>query len=51
MKVLIAEDDIDFGNILSQYVTISGFEVILARNGLRKHGRDTRVSLTSVYWM
>jgi len=33
MKVLIAEDDIDFGNILSQYVTISGFEVILARNG------------------
>jgi DNA-binding response OmpR family regulator len=33
MKVLIAEDDIDFGNILSQYVTISGFEVTLARNG------------------
>ncbi len=33
MKVLIAEDDIDFGNILSQYVSISGFEVILARNG------------------
>lgn len=33
MKVLIAEDDIDFGNILSQYVTISGFEVILTRNG------------------
>ncbi len=33
MKVLIAEDDIDFGNILSQYVTISGFDVILTRNG------------------
>lgn len=33
MKILIAEDDIDFGNILSQYVSISGFEVILARNG------------------
>jgi len=33
MKVLIAEDDIDFGNILSQYVNISGFEVILTRNG------------------
>lgn len=33
MKVLIAEDDRDFGNILSQYVTISGFEVILARDG------------------
>ena len=33
MKVLIAEDDIDFGNILSQYVTISGFDVTLARDG------------------
>jgi len=33
MKVLIAEDDRDFGNILTQYVTISGFEVTLGRNG------------------
>jgi DNA-binding response OmpR family regulator len=33
MKVLIAEDDRDFGNILTQYVTISGFEVDLARDG------------------
>ncbi len=33
MKVLIAEDDRDFGNILSQYVTISDFEVTLARDG------------------
>jgi DNA-binding response OmpR family regulator len=33
MKVLIADDDRDFGNILTQYVTISGFEVTLARDG------------------
>jgi DNA-binding response OmpR family regulator len=33
MKVLIAEDDRDFGNILTQYITISGFEVNLARDG------------------
>jgi DNA-binding response OmpR family regulator len=33
MKVLLAEDDRDFGNILAQYVTISGFDVILARDG------------------
>jgi DNA-binding response OmpR family regulator len=33
MKILIAEDDIDFGNILSQYVSLSGFEITLARNG------------------
>ncbi len=33
MKLLLAEDDVDFGNILSQYVTLSGFDVALARNG------------------
>lgn len=33
MKVLLAEDDRDFGNILSQYIAISGFEVTLARDG------------------
>jgi DNA-binding response OmpR family regulator len=33
MKILLAEDDIDFGNILSQYVSLSGYEVTLARNG------------------
>lgn len=33
MKVLLAEDDRDFGNILSQYITMSGFEVFLATDG------------------
>ena len=33
MKILIAEDDRDFGNILAQYVTMSGFDVTLGRNG------------------
>ncbi len=33
MKVLLAEDDRDFGNILSQYLAINGFEVALARDG------------------
>jgi DNA-binding response OmpR family regulator len=33
MKVLLAEDDRDFGNILSQYVNINGFNVTLARDG------------------
>ena len=33
MKVLIAEDDRDFGNILTQYISISGFDVTLGRDG------------------
>ncbi|MGM0667839.1 MAG: response regulator transcription factor [Bacteroidota bacterium] len=42
MKVLIAEDDIDFGNILSQYISINGFEVTLARNGKEAWGNYIR---------
>ena len=33
MKVLVAEDDRDFGNILTQYISISGFDVKLGRDG------------------
>jgi DNA-binding response OmpR family regulator len=33
MKVLLAEDDRDFGNILSQYISISGYNVTLGRDG------------------
>jgi DNA-binding response OmpR family regulator len=35
MKVLLAEDDRDFGNILTQYITMSGFDVELATDGLK----------------
>ncbi len=33
MKVLLAEDDIDLGNVLCQFLELSGFEVNLARDG------------------
>lgn len=32
-KILLAEDDVDLGNILSQYLELQGYEVILARDG------------------
>lgn len=35
MKVLLAEDDRDFGNILSQYIAMSGLEVTLTTDGLK----------------
>ena len=43
MKVLLAEDDRDFGNILSQYITINGYDVILARDGREALELFTRV--------
>jgi DNA-binding response OmpR family regulator len=39
MKVLLAEDDRDFGNILSQYLTMSGFDVDLATDGQKAWDR------------
>ena len=33
MKILLAEDDRDFGSILSQYLSISGFKITLCRDG------------------
>lgn len=32
-KILIVEDDLDLGNILSEYIRIKGFDVILKRDG------------------
>lgn len=32
-RILLAEDDTDLGNILSQYLSMQGFEVNLARDG------------------
>ena len=33
LRILLAEDDFDFGTILKQYLEISGFEVVWAKNG------------------
>jgi DNA-binding response OmpR family regulator len=35
MKVLLAEDDRDFGNILSQYISMNGLEVTLTTDGMK----------------
>ena len=32
-KILLAEDDIDLGNVLAQYLELQGYEVLLARDG------------------
>ena len=37
-KILLAEDDFDFGTILKQYLEISGFDVVWAKNGQEAFG-------------
>jgi two-component system OmpR family response regulator len=33
-RVLLAEDDVNLGNLLKEYLEIKGFEVVLARDGI-----------------
>ena len=33
-KILLVEDDPNFGNILKEYLSINGYEVTLAKNGI-----------------
>jgi len=33
LSILLVEDEVDFGNVLQQYLEINGFEVTLARTG------------------
>jgi len=33
MKILLAEDDVDLGNVLAQFLVFNGYEVILTVNG------------------
>jgi DNA-binding response OmpR family regulator len=33
-KILIVEDDINFGNILKEYLSLNDFKIILAKNGI-----------------
>jgi DNA-binding response OmpR family regulator len=42
MKILLAEDDVDLGSVLAQFLQMSGFEVTLATDGndaLEKFGK------------
>ncbi|MHC1702467.1 MAG: response regulator transcription factor [Tenuifilaceae bacterium] len=32
-KILLAEDDIDLGNVLAQYLELQGYDIVLARDG------------------
>lgn len=37
IRILLAEDDIDLGNVLSHFLNVSGYEVMLAKNGVEAY--------------
>ena len=38
-KILIVEDDINFGNILKEYLQINNYDLVLARNGIEGYDK------------
>ena len=41
-KVLLVEDDLNFGNILRDFLEIKNYEVVLARNGVEASERFSK---------
>ena len=37
-KILIVEDDTNFGNILKEYLSLNDYEIALAKNGIEGFG-------------
>lgn len=42
LKILLVEDDLDLGNLLSQYLDLQGFETLLARDGEEGYAKFSR---------
>jgi len=38
-KILLVEDDINFGNILKEYLQINNYDLVLARNGIEGYDK------------
>ena len=51
-KILLVEDDPNFGSILREYLSINGYEVTLAKNGIEGFEKFKKGHvMISVYWM
>ena len=38
-KILLVEDDLNFGNILKEYLQINNYDLVLARNGIEGYDK------------
>ena len=38
-KILLVEDDVNFGNILKEYLQINNYDIVLARNGIEGYDK------------
>ena len=50
-KILLVEDDPNFGIVLKDYLTMNDFEVVLAKNGMEGFEKFKMTTMTSVSWM
>ena len=51
-RILLVEDDPNFGSILKEYLIINGYHVTLAKNGIEGFEKfKKKKTTTSVCWM
>ena len=48
-KILIVEDDTNFGSILKEYLTINDYDITLAKNGIVGFEKLKKMILIFVY--
>ena len=50
-KILLVEDDPNFGTVLKEYLSINGYEVTHAKNGMEGFEKFKKSDFICVYWM
>ena len=50
-RILLVEDDPNFGTVLKEYLTINNYEVVLAKNGMEGFENLKNQIFTFVFWM
>lgn len=50
-KILLVEDDPNFGSVLRDYLSLNDFEVTLAKNGMEGFEKFKKTHMIYVFWM
>ena len=49
-KILLVEDDPNFGTVLKEYLSLNGYEVVHAKNGMEGFEKFKKNRLSFVYF-
>jgi ActR/RegA family two-component response regulator len=50
-RILLVEDDLNFGAVLKDYLMLNDFDVTLAKNGMEGFEKFKKMPLIYAFWM